>query len=73
MRGAACLAATLLAAGLSVGPLAARGLAGGRTEPVTRLGIDGQLVTRGDPRFTELRAHVYAQIQKAKHHTEEVP
>lgn len=31
-----------------------------------------QLVTRGDPRFTELRAHVYAQIQKAKHHTEEV-
>ncbi|MFS8499463.1 MAG: ABC transporter ATP-binding protein [Micromonosporaceae bacterium] len=30
-----------------------------------------QLVTRGDPRFTELRAHVYAQIQKAKHHTEE--
>jgi NitT/TauT family transport system ATP-binding protein len=25
-----------------------------------------QLVTRGDPRFTELRAHVYAQIQKAK-------
>ena len=32
-----------------------------------------QLVTRGDPRFTELRAHIYAQIQKAKHHTEEVP
>jgi NitT/TauT family transport system ATP-binding protein len=31
-----------------------------------------QLTTRGDPRFTELRAHVYAQIQKAKHHTEEV-
>ena len=32
-----------------------------------------QLVTRGDPRFTELRAHIYAQIQKAKQHTEEVP
>jgi NitT/TauT family transport system ATP-binding protein len=25
-----------------------------------------QLNTRGDPRFTELRAHVYAQIQRAK-------
>ncbi|MGH3679380.1 MAG: ABC transporter ATP-binding protein [Natronosporangium sp.] len=26
-----------------------------------------QLVTRADPRFTELRAHVYAQIQKTRH------
>jgi NitT/TauT family transport system ATP-binding protein len=25
-----------------------------------------QLTTRGDPRFTELRAHVYAQVQRAK-------
>jgi len=25
-----------------------------------------QLSTRADPRFTELRGHVYAQIQKAK-------
>jgi NitT/TauT family transport system ATP-binding protein len=25
-----------------------------------------QLTTRGDPRFTELRSHVYAQIQRAK-------
>ena len=31
-----------------------------------------QLTTRSDARFTELRAQVYAQIQKAKHHTEEV-
>jgi NitT/TauT family transport system ATP-binding protein len=26
-----------------------------------------QLTTRSDPRFTELRSHVYAQIQRAKH------
>jgi NitT/TauT family transport system ATP-binding protein len=25
-----------------------------------------QLTTRSDPRFTELRSHVYAQIQQAK-------
>jgi hypothetical protein len=48
MRGAACLAANLLAAGLSVGPLAARGLAGGGTEPVTRLGTDGTRFTVND-------------------------
>jgi NitT/TauT family transport system ATP-binding protein len=28
--------------------------------------IRDQLTTRGDPRFTELRAHVYAQVQRAK-------
>jgi NitT/TauT family transport system ATP-binding protein len=26
-----------------------------------------QLETRSDPRFVELRHHVYAQVQKAKH------
>ncbi|HLU32402.1 MAG TPA: ABC transporter ATP-binding protein [Natronosporangium sp.] len=32
-----------------------------------------QLTTRSDPRFTELRSHIYAQIQKAKsRRTEEV-
>src|SRR5262249_44218423 len=41
MKGAACLAATLIAAGLSVGPLAPRGLPGGETKSVTRLGTDG--------------------------------
>src|SRR5262245_6544715 len=44
MRGASCLAATLLA-GLSFGPLATRGLAGGGTEPVTRLGTHGTRFT----------------------------
>ncbi|HEX5272297.1 MAG TPA: cellulase family glycosylhydrolase, partial [Gemmataceae bacterium] len=48
MRGAACLAATLLAAGLSVGPLAPRGLAGGETKSVTRLGTDGTRFTVND-------------------------
>jgi NitT/TauT family transport system ATP-binding protein len=28
-----------------------------------------QLETRSDPRFVELRHHVYAQVQKAKHHS----
>ena len=41
MRDASCLAATLLAACLSVGPLSARGLAGDGTGPVTRLSADG--------------------------------
>ena len=27
-----------------------------------------QLLTRSSPRFAELRAHVYEQIQRAKHH-----
>jgi NitT/TauT family transport system ATP-binding protein len=31
-----------------------------------------QLTTRADPRFTELRAHIYAQIQQAKAYSEEV-
>jgi hypothetical protein len=48
MKGTACLAATLLAAGLSVGPLATRGLAGGGTKPVTRLGADGTRFTVND-------------------------
>src|SRR5262249_47480480 len=52
MRGAACLAATLLAAGLSVGPLTTRGLAGDGTGPVTRLGTDGTRFTvNGRPAF----------------------
>jgi hypothetical protein len=52
MRGAACLAATLLAAGLAVGPIATRGLAGGGTEPVTGLGTDGTRFTvNGRPAF----------------------
>src|SRR5690242_9751732 len=45
MKSARCLAAALLAAGLSIGPLATRGLAGGGTEPVTRLGTDGTRFT----------------------------
>jgi hypothetical protein len=48
MRGAACLAATLLAAGLSVGPLSTRGLAGDGAGPVTRLGTDGTRFTVND-------------------------
>ena len=41
------------------------------THVVEDLAIDlsdprDQLTTRGHPRFTELRGHVYAQIQKAK-------
>jgi hypothetical protein len=48
MRCAACLAFTLLAAGLSVGPLAPRGLAGGETQSVTRLGTDGARFTVND-------------------------
>ena len=52
MRGAACLTATLLAAGLSVGPFAPRGLAGDGTGPVTRLGTDGTRFTvNGRPVF----------------------
>jgi outer membrane protein assembly factor BamB len=52
MRGATCLTATLLATGLSFGPLAPRGLAGGGTEPVTRLGTDGTRFTvNGRPAF----------------------
>jgi hypothetical protein len=52
MRAAACLAATLLAAGLSFGPFVTRGLAGGGTEPVTRLGTDGTRFTvNGRPAF----------------------
>jgi hypothetical protein len=52
MRGAACLAAPLLAAGLSSGPRATRGLAEGGTEPVTRLGTDGTRFTvNGRPAF----------------------
>jgi ABC-type nitrate/sulfonate/bicarbonate transport system ATPase subunit len=26
-----------------------------------------RVVTRSDPRFIELRGHVYAQVQKARH------
>jgi outer membrane protein assembly factor BamB len=44
MRGASCLAATLLAVGLS---LATRGLAGESAGSVTRLGIDGTRFTVG--------------------------
>jgi hypothetical protein len=52
MRGAACLAATLLVACLSVGPLAPRGLAGDGAGPVTRLGTDGTRFTvNGRPAF----------------------
>src|SRR5262249_41478580 len=52
MKGATWLAATLLAAGLSVGPLATRGLAGEGTGPVTRLGTDGTRFTvNGRPAF----------------------
>src|SRR5262245_44967924 len=52
MNDASCLAATLLAAGLSAGPLATRGLAGGGTESVTRLGTDGARFTvNGRPAF----------------------
>ncbi len=52
MRSAVCLAATLLAACLSVGPLATRGLAGDETGPVTRLGTDGTRFTlNGKPTF----------------------
>ncbi len=52
MRGAVCLAATLLAAGLATGPPAPRGLAGGATGPVTRLGADGTRFTLiGRPAF----------------------
>jgi len=32
-----------------------------------------QLTTRGDPRFTELRSHVYAEIQRAKRHASHPP
>jgi NitT/TauT family transport system ATP-binding protein len=46
-------------------------LAAAPTHVVEELEIDlpderDQLTTRGDPRFTELRGRVYAQIQKAK-------
>jgi hypothetical protein len=52
MRGASCLAATLLAVGLSFGPLATRGLAGGGTKPDTRLGTDSTRFTvNGRPAF----------------------
>ena len=52
MRGVAWLAATLLAAGLSFGPLAPYCVAGGGTEPVTRLGTDGTRFTvNGRPVF----------------------
>jgi NitT/TauT family transport system ATP-binding protein len=34
--------------------------------PIDLPGTRDQLTTRGDPRFTELRSRVYAQIQKAK-------
>jgi hypothetical protein len=52
MNGSTCCAATLLVAGLSVGPLATRGLAGGGTEPVTRLGADGtRFVVNDRPTF----------------------
>jgi NitT/TauT family transport system ATP-binding protein len=34
--------------------------------PVDLPGERDQLTTRSDPRFTELRAHLYAQIQQAK-------
>ncbi len=52
MRGAARLAATLLAAGIVLGPLAPRGLAGGGTGPVTRLGADGtHFLVNGRPAF----------------------
>jgi len=65
MKGAACLAATLLAAGLSVGPLATRGLAGGGTGPVTRLGKVMVEVARGagpeEPAAGPLRAEDWPQ------------
>jgi hypothetical protein len=48
MRGVTWLAPTLLVAGLSFGPLAPRSLAGGGTEPVTRLGTDGTRFTVND-------------------------
>jgi hypothetical protein len=48
MRGAACLAATLLAACLSVGPLSTRVPAGGGTGPGTSLGADGTRFTVND-------------------------
>src|SRR6516164_9543114 len=48
MRGAACLAATLLAAGLSVAPLSTRGLAGYGAGPVTRRGTVGTRFTVKD-------------------------
>jgi hypothetical protein len=48
MRGASCLAATLLAACLFIGPLGTRGLAGDGTQPVTRLGTDGTRFTVND-------------------------
>ena len=52
MRNVVCLAVILLAAGLSVGPLATRGLAGGETKSVTRLGTDGTRFTvDGRPAF----------------------
>ena len=52
MRRAPYLAATLLAAGLSVGALATQGLAKGGTEPATRLGTDGTRFTvNGRPAF----------------------
>jgi hypothetical protein len=52
MRGVACLAVTLLAAGLSVGPLAPRGLAGDEAGLLTRLGTEGTHFTvNGKPIF----------------------
>jgi hypothetical protein len=52
MRGASCFAATLLAAFLSFGPLATRGLAGDGTGPVTRVGTDGtRFAVNGKPVF----------------------
>src|SRR5262249_38611930 len=52
MRRAPYLAATLLAAGLSVGALATQGLAKCGTEPATRLGTDGTRFTvNGRPAF----------------------
>jgi hypothetical protein len=52
MRGAVCLITILLAACHFVGPLATRGLAGGRSELVTRLGADGTRFTiNGRPVF----------------------
>jgi hypothetical protein len=48
VRGAPYLAATLFTVALPVGPLATRGLAEGRTGPVTRLGIDRTRFTVND-------------------------
>jgi hypothetical protein len=48
LKGGPCLIATLLAAGLSIGPLATRGPAGGGTEPGTSLGTNGTRFTVND-------------------------